>query len=115
MENRTIRLRVDGWSSARFGRVEEGLIGFEVMSLGCGCQTCFSRLDSVTNRMQGESVRWDIAPVAIPERGGDVSLVLWVEPAEMPEKVDAFLTELLGLQISELAPVAKPEAEPALV
>lgn len=100
---RTLRVRVDGWSSARFARVEGNLVMFEVMSLGCACSTCFARLDTVGNRMQSAEVAWDIAVIAIPERGGEPSVVLVVEPTEMPEKVDAFLSDLLGLQISEVA------------
>lgn len=103
MDNRTVRLRVDGWSNARFGRIEGNLIGFEVMSLACGCPTCFKRLDTVRNRMQGADVTWRTQVLPIPERDGMPSVVLLVEPKEMPEKVDAFLSGLLGLQIREVA------------
>ena len=103
MDNRTVRLRVDGWSNARFGRVEGNLIGFEVMTLACGCPTCFARLDAVRNRMQTAEIKWRTQVLPIPERGMEPSIVLLVEPKEVPEKVDAFLSGLLGLQIREVA------------
>lgn len=103
MDSRTVRLRVDGWSNARYGHVEGNLIGFEVMSLACGCPTCFARLDAVIDRMQNADAVWRIAEMAIPERGMAPSVVLLVEPKEMPERVDTFLSGLLGLQISEVA------------
>lgn len=110
MDIRTVRLRVDGWSNARFGRVEGNLIGFEVMSLACACPTCFKRLTTVMNRMQSADVTWHTQVLPIPERGMEPSFVLMVEPKEIPEKVDAFLSGLLGLQISEVATVRAPAA-----
>ncbi len=110
MDIRTVRLRVDGWSNARFGRVEGNLVMFEVMSWGCACSTCLARLDTVMNRMSDSDIKWKVQDIAIPERGGVPSAVLVVEPKEIPEKVDAFLSGLLGLQISEVATVRAPVA-----
>lgn len=108
MSNRkTIHLAVDGWSNIRFGCVEGNLIGFEVMLLACGCPTCFGRLDAVRNRMKETDVKWETAVVRIPQRGnqGD-SVVLWVEPKEMPETIGDYLSNLLGLRIVEVAQAA---------
>ena len=104
---KTVRLRVDGWSNVRFGRIEGNRIAFEVMLLACGCPTCFGRLDTVRNRMKNVDVAWVIAVIQIPERGdrGD-STVLWVEPKEMPEKIGDYLSALLGLRIVEVAQAA---------
>src|SRR3989344_3205357 len=96
-----LRLRVDGWSNLRFGKVQGNLIMFEVMSLGCACQTCFNRLDVVRNRMKTADVKsWLTAPTEIPERNFERSIVLAVEPREMPTHVDRYLSDLLGLRIS---------------
>ncbi len=108
MENRTLRLLVDGWSNPRFGRVEGNLVMFEVMRLSCACDTCLDRLDLVYDRMAKSDAEWTVQTISIPERGGTSSRVLVVGLKEMPEKVDAFLSELLGLQISEIAEVSKP-------
>lgn len=102
-ENRTIRLKVDGWSNTRFGRVESNLIAFEVMSLGCACPTCFARLNAVMNRMKDSDVKWQVRNASIPEREGAASAILTVELKEMPEQVDIYLSDLLGLQIREVA------------
>src|SRR3989344_1559706 len=99
--NRTVRLKVDGWSNARFGHVEGNLIVFEVMWLGCACSTCFARLNAVMNRMKDSDVKWQVRNVPIPEREGTTSTILMVEPKEMPEREDNYLSDLLGLQISE--------------
>lgn len=103
MDNRTVRLRVDGWSNPRFGRVEGNLVMFEAMWMGCACHSCFSRLNAVMNRMESTGVKWQMQSTCIPERGEGASVVLVVEPEAMPEKVDAFLSDLLGLRISEVA------------
>ena len=104
MADRTVRLRVDGWSNTRFGRVEGNLVMFEVMWLGCACSACFGRLNAAMNRMETSEVKWAVQGAMLPEReGGAPSVILVVEPREMPEKVDAFLSDLLGLQISEVA------------
>jgi len=108
VDNRTVRLRVDGWSNPRFVRVEGNLILFEVMWYGCACSTCLARLAAVMNRMSASDVKWTVMDIHIPERGGEPSAVLVVEPTEMPEKVDAFLSNLLGLQISEVTPALAP-------
>lgn len=110
MDNRTVRLRVDGWSNPRFGRVEGNLVMFEVMWYGCACSTCLARLEAVMNRLTGSDVKWTVQDVFIPERGGVPSAVLVVEPTEVPKKVDTFLSGLLGLQISEVAPAETPAA-----
>ncbi|KKT17230.1 MAG: hypothetical protein UV98_C0014G0003 [Parcubacteria group bacterium GW2011_GWB1_43_6] len=101
--NRTVRLKVDGWSNIRFGHVEGNFIVFEVMWLGCACPTCFARLDAVKNRMRGSEVKWQVLDIMIPERVVMPSVTLMVEPKEMPERVDSYLSDLLGLQISEVA------------
>lgn len=101
--DRTIRLKVDGWSNMRFGRIESNLIAFEVMSLGCACPTCFARLNAVMNRMRESEVNWQVRNAPIPEREGTTSTILMVEPKEMPEQVDSYLSDLLGLQIKEIA------------
>ena len=104
MADRTVRLRVDGWSNARFGRVEGNLVMFEVMWWGCACATCLGRLSAVKNRMESSGAKWTVQDAILPERKTDVpSAILVVEPREAPEKADAFLSELLGLQISEVA------------
>lgn len=103
MANRTVRLRVDGWSNPRFGRVESNLVAFEVMWLGCACTTCFGRLAAVENRMSDSKVEWVMAQAPIPERGMVPSLILVVKPERMPEEVDTYLSDLLGLEISEIA------------
>ena len=105
MADRTIRLKVDGWSNIRFGRVESNLIAFEVMWLGCACPACFARLNAVMNRMKDSEVKWQVRNVSIPEseRGETASAILMVEPMEMPEQVDSYLSDLLGLQIREVA------------
>lgn len=102
-ETRTVCLKVDGWSNPRFGRVESNLIAFEVMWLGCACPTCFARLDAVMNRMEGSEVKWQVRDISFLERGGMPSATLMVEPKEMPERVDNYLSDLLGLQIREVA------------
>ncbi|MDP2734884.1 MAG: hypothetical protein Q8P12_01615 [bacterium] len=103
MANRTVRLRVDGWSNPRFGRVEDNLIAFEVVWLGCACATCFGRLTAVENRMSESKVEWTVQEAFIPARGGAPSLILVVKPERMPEEVDTYLSDLLGLEISEVA------------
>ncbi len=100
-DSRTLYFRVEGWSNARCGRVEGNLISFEVMYWGCACSTCLARLHAVRNRMSESDVKWQVQDIFIPERGGMPSAVLMVEPKEMPEKVDAYLGALLGLQIRE--------------
>ncbi len=102
MANRTVRLRVDGWSNSRFASVGEKSLSFEVMNLGCACPTCFARLFAVENRMKNSDLKWRLAQVQIPERGAP-SAILVVEPEEMPKNVDAFFSNLLGLQIREIA------------
>src|SRR3989344_2467728 len=108
MDNRLVRLRVNGWSNLRFGRVEGNLVMFEVMWLGCACATCVARLDAVMNRMSESDINWTVQDIILPGRKGVPSAVLVVEPKEMPEKVDAFLSELLGLQVSEIVSVETP-------
>src|SRR3989344_3946869 len=104
MENKTVRLKVAGWSNPRFGRIENGRIMFEVMSWECACPTCFTRLETVKNRMKSNDVLlWQIDDITLPERRGAISAVLVVEPKEMPKRLDTFLSELLKLQISEIA------------
>jgi len=104
---KTVRLAVDGWSNVRFGHIDEKVIMFEVMLLACSCSTCFGRLDTVLSRMKEADVRWGKAVVHIPEREDcGPSVVLWVEPKEMPEKVGDYLSTLLGLRISEVAQAA---------
>lgn len=103
MAERTIRLRVDGWSNIRFGRVESNLIAFEVMCWSCACPTCLARLNAVENRMEDSNVKWQMQDVLFPERDGMPSAILMVEPKEMPERVDNYLSDLLGLQIREVA------------
>ncbi len=100
---KTTRLKVDGWSNSRFARIEGNLVGFEVMSLDCGCSTCFARLSAVENRMQKSGLKWRIVPTQIPEREGGPSLVLMVETPQIPERLDDFFGDLLGLQIREVA------------
>jgi len=101
---RTIRLKVDGWSNVRFGRIDGNVIAFEVMSLGCACPTCFARLDTVINRMKDSELKWQVQEFPIPERGNGIpSSVLMVEPKEMPTQVDSYLSDLLQLQIREIA------------
>ncbi len=103
---KTVRLTVDGWSNIRFGRIEGNRIAFEVMLLACGCPTCFGRLDMVRSRMKETDVRWETQVIHIPERGDrGASIVLCVEPKEMPEKIDNYLSTLLRLRISEVAQV----------
>lgn len=108
MDDRTLCFQVAGWSNTRFGRVGSGLIAFEVMWWCCACRTCLARLSTVLNRLQESEVRWTMVCFPIPERleGGQEgpSAVLVVEPKEMPERVDAYLSDLLGLQISEVVP-----------
>ena len=102
-EAKTVRLKVDGWSNSRFGRIESNLISVEVMWLGCACSTCFARLDAVKNRMRGSEVKWQVREIPMPERAGIPSATLVGEPKEMPEWVESYLSDLLGLQISEVA------------
>ena len=102
--SRTGRLKVDGWSNTRFGRIEEGLVAFEVMWWGCACPTCLARLDAVMNRLKDSDVKWKVRNLPVPEReGGKPSAILMVEPTEMPERVDSYFSDLLGLRISEVA------------
>lgn len=101
--SRTVRLKVDGWSNTRFGLIEGNLVMFEALWMGCACLTCVARLKTIVDRMQLSDLKWNVALVQIPEREGVPSTILVVEAKEVPEKVDAFLTELLGLQISEVA------------
>lgn len=104
MEARTIRLKVDGWSNVRFGRIDANALAFEVMSLGCACPTCFDRLNAVMNRMKESELKWQMLNFPIPERGNGIpSTILVVEPKEMPSQVDSYLSDLLGLQIREVA------------
>ena len=104
---KTVNLAVDGWRNTRFGRIEGNLIAFEVMLLACGCPTCFGRLYAVLNRMKKTDVKWETTVTRIPERDnqGD-SIVLLVEPKEMPEKIGDYLSALLGLRIREVAQAA---------
>lgn len=113
MNNGTRRFRVEGWSNVRFGRIEGNLIAFEVMHWGCACSSCLARLNTVLNRMKDSEVKWTMTRFQIPERlemgleGPSELLVL--EPREMPKQVDVYLSDLLGLQISEVAPLATPD------
>jgi hypothetical protein len=104
MSTRTARLEVEGWSNVRYGLVESNLVLFEVMSLGCACDTCLARLEMVKNRLEDSDVTWRMYEAMIPERGFVPSIVLEVETKETPKKLDSFLSNLLSLQISEIAP-----------
>lgn len=98
---RTQLLQVEGWSNSRYAQIQGNLILFEVMSLGCGCGTCLRRLDAVKDRMKTADVRsWRTVELEIPERGFVPSVILAVEPKEMPAQMDNYLSDLLGLQIS---------------
>ena len=98
---RTQLLKVEGWSNPRYAQIRGNLILFEVMSLGCSCGTCFGRLDAVKNRMKTADVRsWRTVELEIPERGFVPSVILAVEPKEMPARIDPYRGDLLGLQIS---------------
>lgn len=103
MADRTVCLKVDGWSNPRFARIEGNFVMFEAMWMGCDCPTCYARLDAIKTRMEGSEYSWRIAVAKIPEREFAPSAIVVVEPKEIPEKVDAFFSELLGLQISEVA------------
>jgi hypothetical protein len=94
---------VNGWGNARFGRIEDNFVAFEVMCNACACPTCFARLEAVTDRLANSDTKWTVQDLYIPERGGASSAVLVIEPKEIPEKIDVFLSGLLGLQISEAA------------
>lgn len=95
------RLKVQGWSNPRFGRIQNDRILFEVMWLGCACGTCRSRLNAVCNRMKTADVKsWQTLKVGIPQRFPIPSVVLEIEPKEMPAQIDVYLSELLGLRIS---------------
>lgn len=96
-------LKVDGWSNPRFGFNVDNSIGFEVMWQACACSTCYRRLDAVQTRMKASDLKWQVRNLPIPGRGGVPSAVLLVEPKEMPEKVDNYLSDLLGLRIQEIA------------
>ncbi len=98
---RTELLKVEGWSNPRFGQIQGNLILFEVMWLGCSCATCFGRLRAVKNRMETADVKsWRTVELEIPERGFVPSVILEVEPKEIPTRIDNYLSDLLGLQIS---------------
>ncbi len=105
MDGRTVCLKVDGWSNPRFGRVEENLVMFEAMWMGCACPTCYARLQAIETRMEESEHKWAVTVGQIPEREFSPSAILVVETKEVPEKVDAFLSELLGLQIREVTMV----------
>ena len=95
------QLRVQGWSNPRFGRIQNDRILFEVMWLGCACDTCRSRLNAIRNRMETADVKsWRTLEVGIPQRFPIPSVVLEIEPKEMPAQIDVYLSELLGLRIS---------------
>jgi len=94
-------LKVEGWSNPRYSRVQDDRILFEVMWLGCACQTCISRLDAIKNRMESADVKsWQEVQVEIPQRFPFPSIALVVEPKEMPVRIDDYLGDLLGLRIS---------------
>jgi len=99
MSNQVLKMRVTGWSNLRFARIEGNFLGLEIMCMCCACHTCFSRVNAVMNRMQETGYSWRMVDVKIPERDGAHSAVLMIELAEIPEKVDTFLSELLGLEI----------------
>ncbi len=103
--SRTYKVRVDDWSNARFLHTQDNLVMFEVMWLRCGCHSCFSRLNTVMNRMQAAEVReWHVSTMPVPERGflAEPSVVLYLEPKEMPRDVVAFVSEILGLPVREV-------------
>lgn len=106
---KTYRLRVDGWSNIRHGLVQGNLIAFEVMCWKCACETCFARLEAVKNRLSESEVKWQVMNAFIPERGGWPSSVIVLEVENVPERIDVFLSELLGLQISDVTPVERLE------
>lgn len=96
-------LKVDGWSNPRFGFIAGNGIGFEAMWHGCACPTCYGRLNAVMNRMKDSDLKWQVQNISFPEREGVPSAVLLVEPKEMPEQIDNYLSDLLGLRIKEVA------------
>lgn len=103
MANRSVCLKVDGWSNARFAWIEGNLVKFEAMWLGCDCSTCQARLHAIEIRMTESGHSWQVAVEQIPERGSSPSVILVVEPKVVPEKLDSFFSGLFGLQIREVA------------
>lgn len=91
-------LRVRGWSNTRFSGIEHNLILFEVMWLGCDCATCRERVRVIVERLTRRAVPWQLHQRMLRENAP--SIILSVEPQQLPARVDDYLSQLLGLQIS---------------
>ena len=92
---RKFRLRVGGWRYARRARVENNTLYMELALASCShCSTCSNRIRTVESRLQGKDTPWRLVHL-------DGGLYLAVEPREMPASVGNYMSDLLGLQISE--------------
>jgi len=100
--NKTIRLKVGGWSNHRFARIEGGWVMFEIMCLSCACPMCYSRVDFVKEKLIKSGIPWKMMICAILEREGDINLIVAIKPKKVPEKIDTFLSNLLDLQIKKI-------------
>lgn len=107
MVDRSVCLKVDGWSNPSFAWIEGSLVKFEAMWMGCDCETCYARLNAIETRMRESEHSWHVVVEQVPERVFAPSAIVVVEPKEVPEKLGSFFSELFGLQMSEVAPATR--------
>ena len=92
---RKFRLRVDGWRYSRRAIVKGNALYMEVAMSSCShCSTCSNRIRTVESRLQGSDTPWSFENF----NGG---LYLVVVPKQMPADVGNYMSDLLGLSISE--------------
>lgn len=95
MAERQLRLRVEGWANSRHAMVRGNTLYMEVARVACNhCPTCSFRIRTIESRLQGSATPWRFVFM-------DGGQYLAVEPEQVPTSVGRFLTNLLGLRISE--------------
>ena len=95
MAKRELRLRVEGWQHSRHVMIQDKVLYMEVARTACHhCPTCSYRIETITSRLQGCKTPWRYVHL-------DGGMYLAVEPEQVPAKVGTYLSELLGLRVSE--------------
>lgn len=77
------RVWVEGWSLPRRVGVDNGKVVLEVVKESCHCDTCFSRLRSVSQTLAQKGIE----PHTVPFGGGGVAIVVPMNEGEDPCRV----------------------------
>ena len=92
---RKFRLYVSGWRYSRRAMVRGNTLFMEIALSSCShCPTCSNRIRTVESRLQGSDTLWKFQHF-------DGGLYLVVAPKQMPADVGNYMSDLLGLRISE--------------